>query len=45
MKTKKAPAKPVNAMPIMPRRGSPEYREAARAEFNKRFEAQKKRQG
>lgn len=44
MKAKKAAPKPAgNQMPsVIPlRRGSPEYREAQRVEFNKRFEAQK----
>jgi hypothetical protein len=39
--TKKAPAMP--KMPEMPvRRGTSEYRDAQRAEFDKRFDAQKK---
>lgn len=46
MKAKKTPTKTAgNQMPApvtMPRRGTTEYREAQRAEFNKRFDAQKR---
>lgn len=44
MKAKKSTAKS-NQMPMMPRKGSREYREIQREAFNKRFEAQKKSRG
>lgn len=42
MKPKKPPAKAGNQMPVLPRRGSQEYRDAQREDFNKRFDAQKR---